>query len=90
VSHLLDGQPRLATDELGRTIALGDSPYLEEAYFYLAKAHLQTRNLDAAITALERTIQLDGERAPEAHQLLGAIKRYLAPVSSRSIVLSRP
>ena len=79
VSHLLDGQPRLAIDELGRTIELGDSPYLEEAYFYLAKAHLHTRNIDAAITALERTIQLGGERAPEARQLLGAIKQVPRP-----------
>jgi tetratricopeptide (TPR) repeat protein len=74
-SQLLNGQSRLAIAELRRTIALGESPFLEEAHFYLAKAHLQTRNVDEAIKELERTIQLDGERQEEARQLLGAIRR---------------
>ena len=75
VSHLLAGQPRLAITELRQTIALGESPYLEEAHFYLAKAHLQTRNIDDAIEELERTIQLAGERRREARQLLDSLRQ---------------
>jgi tetratricopeptide (TPR) repeat protein len=73
MSELLAGRPRAAIDALGSTVALGESPYLEEAHFYLAKAHLQSRNVDAAARELKRAIELSGEREAEARQLLDAI-----------------
>ena len=42
------GQDTPAIDQLRATVALGDSPYLEEAHFYLAKAFLRRKDLDAA------------------------------------------
>lgn len=73
--ELLTGRPDAAIVELGRTVALGDTPYLEEAYFYRAKAQLQVRNLGAAARDLEQTIALHGEREAEARELLEALKR---------------
>ena len=78
VSQLLTGETDPGIEALERTIALGDSPYLEEAHFYLAKAHLQKRNIDEAIRQLERAIRLGGTRAAEATSLrdqLQAIRR---------------
>lgn len=41
VSELMLGHLDVAIDSLQDTIALGDSPYLEDAHFYLAKAFLR-------------------------------------------------
>jgi tetratricopeptide (TPR) repeat protein len=79
VSHLLTGQPRLAIAELGRTIALGESPYLEEAHFYLAKAFLQTGDIAGATKELEQTIALRGEREAEARRLMDSLARVARP-----------
>lgn len=72
-TELLNGHTSAAIDTLSRTVALGESPYLEDALFYLAKAHLQARDVDAAARELQRTIELNGERATEARQLLDAL-----------------
>ena len=55
---------------LERTAALGDTPFLEEALFYLAKAHLQAGDVTAARDALVKVILLNGDRAKEAQSLL--------------------
>jgi tetratricopeptide (TPR) repeat protein len=59
--------------ELGKTIALGDSPYLEEAHFYLAKAYLGKGDVRAAKKelnwVLERGINLKEEAARISDQL---------------------
>ena len=53
-----------------RVLALGDSPYIEGAHFYLAKAFLAQRDLPAASDELRKTIQLSGDREVEARAML--------------------
>jgi len=67
---LLTGEPEAAIAQLRRTIALGESPYLEEARFYLAKAYLRRGELQAAESELRKTVELRGDREKEARELL--------------------
>ena len=60
------GQDDAAIDQLRATIALGDSAYLEDAHFYLAKAFLRRKDLGAAETQLKKLIELRGSRSDEA------------------------
>lgn len=68
--HLLIGQLDEAIRALRQTIGVGDSPYVEEAHFYLAKALLQNNDPAGARQELERTIQLEGALEGEARRLL--------------------
>lgn len=70
VCELLTGEPGAAITELERTIALGESPYLEEAHFYLAKAHVRRGELTDAAAEFDATVRLRGEREQEARELL--------------------
>ena len=74
ISHLMLGQREAGIERLRATIALGDSPYLEEAHWYLAKAFLAQRDLGAAEAELNRLIQLRGQQSDEARRLLGQIQ----------------
>jgi tetratricopeptide (TPR) repeat protein len=67
---LLAGETDEAITELERTAALGDTPFLEEALFYLAKAHLRADDVTAARGALVKVILLNGDRAQEAQSLI--------------------
>lgn len=69
-SALLLEQPNEAIEELQRVVALGDTPYLEEARFYLARACLAAGDLQAAREELKRVVELDGGRREAARQLL--------------------
>ena len=69
------GQDDAAIDRLRATIALGDTAYLEEAHFYLAKAMLRQKNVNAAQTELKTVVTLKGMRSREAQQLLNDIER---------------
>jgi hypothetical protein len=75
ISQLMAGQDTGAISELRATTALGDSAYLEEAHWYLAKALLRQKRLAAAEVELRTLIQLQGTGASEARTLLAAIKR---------------
>jgi TolA-binding protein len=75
ISHLMSGQDNAAIDRLRATIALGDSPYLEEAHFYLAKAFLRRKDLGAAEEQLKKLIQLRGSGSGEARRLLTQVER---------------
>jgi len=75
VTHLLLGQEDAAIDRLQATIALGDSAYLEEAHWYLAKAFLRRNDLGAAETELRKLIQLQGSANDEAGRLLSQVER---------------
>ena len=68
--YLLTEQTDPAIEAFERTIALGDSPFLEEAHFYLAKALLRKGDLAAARKKLTEAIQLKGELEAEARRLL--------------------
>jgi tetratricopeptide (TPR) repeat protein len=75
VSHLMLGEDGAAIDRLRATIALGDSPYLEEAHWYLAKAYLRRKDLGAAESELKTLIQLRGRGSDEASRLLTQLER---------------
>jgi tetratricopeptide (TPR) repeat protein len=63
VCQLMSGNDAPAIDSLRATIALGDSPYLEDAHFYLAKAFLRRKDLEAATAELQQVIAVGGPRA---------------------------
>ena len=75
ISHLRLGQDGAAIDRLRATIALGDSAYLEEAHWYLAKAFLRRKDFGAAETQLKKVVQLGGPKSGEARQLLTDLGR---------------
>jgi tetratricopeptide (TPR) repeat protein len=75
VSDLMVGRDDAAITALRATIALGESPYLEEARFYLAKGFLRRKDLDAAEAQLNQVIRLRGSESEEARRLLAEIER---------------
>jgi tetratricopeptide (TPR) repeat protein len=70
ISYLMTEQTDWAIEELRRTAALGNSPYLEGAHFYLAKAYLRTEDLTTAEYELKKTTELHGSHEIEAVKLL--------------------
>jgi tetratricopeptide (TPR) repeat protein len=75
VTHLMLGQDDAAIQRLRAAVALGDTPFLEDAHFYLAKALLRQKNVNAAQTELKTVVTLNGIRSQEAQQLLNDIER---------------
>jgi tetratricopeptide (TPR) repeat protein len=63
------------------SVALGESAYLEEAQFYLAKAFLHRGDVEAARTALRATVELRGDREQEAQRLLQQIDKLPGPAT---------
>lgn len=61
--------------ELEHTVALGDTPFLEESHLLLAKAQINQGNLVSASTHLNMTIDLDGDLADEARLLLRQLQQ---------------
>jgi anti-sigma factor RsiW len=78
VSYVLDGQHDEGMRALRQTITLGDSPYLEEAHFYLAKTLLQRNDPVAARQELTRTTELKGPLEQQARRLLDDLDRRQA------------
>ena len=74
ISQLMVGQDAAGIERLRATIALGDSPYLEEAHFNLAKALLRRKDFGAAEAQLKALIQLRGSKGAEAGRLLTQIQ----------------
>jgi TolA-binding protein len=81
VCQLLTDQPEDAVEGFQRTIALGESPYLEEAHFYLAKTRLRQGDVAAARQELERTIRRRGRLETDARTLLA----QLGPITAGEI-----
>jgi anti-sigma factor RsiW len=77
ICHLLTDQIDVAVEGLQATIALGNSPYLEEAHYYLAKARLRQGDLTAARTELRLTIERRGQLEAEARRLLAQVEALL-------------
>jgi len=75
ISYLMSGQDQAAIERLRATIALGDSPYREDARFYLAKTFLRRADLKAAETQLREVVKLRGSRRIEAQSMLTEIER---------------
>ena len=74
ICYLLMGHTDSAIEALRKTVALEDSPYLEEAHFYLAKSFIRKGDLNGARSELRETIQLRGEVEQKARRLLGQIQ----------------
>jgi TolA-binding protein len=68
--RLLTGEVSAAASGFESVVALGDSPYLEEAHFYLAKVRISQGLLPAAREQLRKTIDCHGRFEPEARRLL--------------------
>jgi len=68
--RLLTGDVDGAISAWRTVVALGESAYLEEARFYLAKALLRRRDVAEARVELEATMALAGDREAEARDLL--------------------
>ena len=72
-SYLLSGDTAAAVAALQTTIDRGDSAYLEDARFYLAKALIRRGDLDEARAGLLKIASLKGDREREARTLLAAL-----------------
>jgi len=70
VSHLLAGQTANGIAVLQQCIALGDTPYLEEAHFYLAEGFLRKGDASAARSELSEVVRLKGDYEDKARRLL--------------------
>jgi tetratricopeptide (TPR) repeat protein len=74
ISLLLTGKTDEGVEELRRTISLGDSPYLEEAHFYLAKAYLRKGDSGAAKRELNWVVDRGGRLKEEAARILTQLR----------------
>ena len=70
ISLLEIGETDQGIAALKATVARGDSPYLEEAHLYLARAHFAKGDFLAAERELDLTIALNGDRGEEARALI--------------------
>jgi tetratricopeptide (TPR) repeat protein len=84
ICYVLTGQVEPGIRALQQTIALGDSPYLEDAHFHLAKALLLKKDATGARREWERTRQLRGDREDEARHLRDELDRLSPPPSDRN------
>jgi len=69
-SELLSGDATAAAGEFNRTIEMGDTPFLEEAHYYLAKAHLKLGDVGEARRELTLVKDLQGSLQGDADAIL--------------------
>jgi hypothetical protein len=74
IAELMTGNLDEAVTHLRDTVAMGETPYLEEAQFFLAKALLGENDVASARLALGQTIALGGDREAEARRLLEQVR----------------
>jgi tetratricopeptide (TPR) repeat protein len=79
VSYLLSGQTDDGIAALQQSVALGDTPYLEDAHYYLAKAFLHKNDLAGAEAELQKTVQLKGDLESKAQELAQSIQALHRP-----------
>ena len=72
--ELILGRPESAEDQLHRVVAGGESPHLEDAHFFLAKARIQQGDVAGARQELARVIAMKGQRRTEAQRLLAQLR----------------
>ena len=72
-AELLAGDPSAARDGFERVLELGDTPFAEEARYYLAKAQLGQADVASAKVTLARIVADGGEFAIEATRLLSSL-----------------
>jgi tetratricopeptide (TPR) repeat protein len=73
VCELVLGQVDEAISDLREVVDLGETPYLEEAHFFLAKALLAKEDLHGATDELYKTIRQAGDRLAEARRILDQV-----------------
>ena len=73
VSQLMLNQNSEAIRSLRRAAAYGDTPYLENASFYLAKGLIRQKQIALASAELRHVAELRGDRQDEARQLLARL-----------------
>lgn len=73
-SHLLSGRMPAGIVRLEEVVDLGESPYLEEARLYLAKALVHEGRLDDATAELQKVLELRGDLEDEAREGLHQIR----------------
>jgi TolA-binding protein len=73
VCELHTGRLEDAASAFERVIAFGESPYLEDAHFLLAKARIRQRDVARARAQLLRVIALAGDRQEEARHLMSQL-----------------
>ncbi len=74
IAELMTGKLDEAVTHLRDTVAMGETPYLEEAQFFLAKGLLGKKDVAGARLALEQTIALAGDREVEARRLVEQVR----------------
>ena len=75
VCELQTGRLQEAAFAFERVIGFGESPYLEDAHFLLAKTRIRQRDIAAARSQLLRVAALDGDRLEEARLLMSQLPR---------------
>ena len=73
IACLESGQPAEGIARLRQAIEGGDPGYEEDARFFLSKALLQRRDVEAARAELARVVALNANRAREAGEMIAAI-----------------
>ena len=74
ISQLMLNQNVDAIRSLRRAAAYGDTPYLENAHFFWAKALIRQKQYGEAAERLKRAVQLKGDRQAEAQHILEQLK----------------
>ena len=73
VCYLQLDRPLEAIEHLREVTRLGESPYLEDAHFFLAKASIRSGDIEAARRDLQTVVALDGDRRDEASRLVAEL-----------------
>jgi len=74
-SALMSGDAEAAETGFGRVIALGDTPYRSEAYFYRAKALLRHGRATEALADLRSAAAVEGVIGGQARALADTVQR---------------
>lgn len=74
---LMINQADSALKALQETVAMGDSPYLEEARFYLAKGYLRVDRTAAAKEELREVIAMHGDLEERARKLVEELQKLV-------------
>jgi len=73
VSQIMAGHPQEAQIPLGKVMALGNSPYLQSAHYYLGKACAQQMKLSQAESEFREATVLPGRLTADSKVLLARI-----------------
>ena len=76
-SLLMLDRPKEATEAFGVVIQAGGSPYLPEAHYYRAKAHLRLGNAGAGLADLRAAAEIPGEMSGPAQALADSLEARL-------------